>query len=252
MLQVAHAASSPSRRGISYDDLVRPRDADPGHMPRLASSGEVVHFQNADVRLDPDVVLFGDGEEARVAAWLRPLDGEMINPAWLVAMRDILPPAVFSRTSRPVKAATIEYIVHLATGEPSVPQDEYVYLACRSPLSTEGFAVADADAGTRPHSPRTRSSDAACWHMSRRVRSAQRRLRDHNPIGWQVTPQIKGGSFFAQSRYSGHVAAARPIMTGDEWAAADIDRPPTPDDVTITLDGRRIDSKKRRSPGWPR
>jgi acyl-CoA thioesterase len=144
VLQVAHAASSPSRPGISYDDLVRPRDADPGHMPRFASSGEVVHFQNADVRLDPDVVLFGDGEKARVAAWLRPLDGEMIDAAWLVAMCDILPPAVFSRTSGPVKAATIEYVVHLATGQPSVPQDEYVYLSCRSPLSTEGFAVEDA------------------------------------------------------------------------------------------------------------
>ncbi|HEY6426847.1 MAG TPA: acyl-CoA thioesterase domain-containing protein, partial [Acidimicrobiales bacterium] len=52
VLQVAHAASSPSRPGISYDDLVRPRDADPGAMPRFGSSGEVVHFQNADVRLD--------------------------------------------------------------------------------------------------------------------------------------------------------------------------------------------------------
>jgi acyl-CoA thioesterase len=144
VLQVAHAASSPSRPGISYDDLVRPRDADPGPIPRFASSGEVVHFQNADVRLDPDVVLFGDGEKARVAAWLRPLDGEMIDAAWLVAMCDILPPAVFSRTSGPVKAATIEYVVHLATGQPSVPQDEYVYLSCRSPLSTEGFAVEDA------------------------------------------------------------------------------------------------------------
>ena len=41
------------------------------------------------------------------------------------------------------------------------------------------------------------------------------------------------------------MAAVRPIMTGDEWAAADIDRPPTPDDVTITLDGRRIDSKEK-------
>ncbi|HEY6427563.1 MAG TPA: hypothetical protein VIX84_10040, partial [Acidimicrobiales bacterium] len=139
-----HAASSPSRPGISYDDLVRPRDADPGAMPRFGSSGEVVHFQNADVRLDADVVLFGDGEKARVAAWLRPLDGEMIDAAWLVAMCDILPPAVFSRTSGPVKAATIEYVVHLATGEPSVPQDEYVYLSCGSPLSTEGFAVEDA------------------------------------------------------------------------------------------------------------
>jgi hypothetical protein len=34
-------------------------------------------------------------------------------------------------------------------------------------------------------------------------------------------------------------------MTGDEWAAADVGRSPTPDDVTITLDGRRIDSKEK-------
>jgi acyl-CoA thioesterase len=34
--------------------------------------------------------------------------------------------------------------VHLATGEPSVPPGEYVYLSCRSPLSDEGFAVEDA------------------------------------------------------------------------------------------------------------
>ena len=46
-------------------------------------------------------------------------------------------------------------------------------------------------------------------------------------------------------RYRGHMAAVRPIMTGDEWAAAVIDSPPTPDDVTITLDGRRIDSKEK-------
>jgi hypothetical protein len=34
-------------------------------------------------------------------------------------------------------------------------------------------------------------------------------------------------------------------MTGDEWAAANVGRRPTPDDVTITLDGRRIDSKAK-------
>jgi hypothetical protein len=41
------------------------------------------------------------------------------------------------------------------------------------------------------------------------------------------------------------MASARPIMIGDKWAAADVGRPPTPDDVTITLDGRRIDSKEK-------
>lgn len=144
VLQVAHAASSTTRPGLAYDDHVRPRDADPGDAPRFSSSDGVGHFQNADVRLDPDVVLFGGGHEAFVAAWLRPLEGEPIGAAWLVAMCDLLPPAVFSRTGGPVAAATIEYVVHLAAAEPWVPPGEYVYLSCRSPLSNEGFAVEDA------------------------------------------------------------------------------------------------------------
>jgi acyl-CoA thioesterase len=144
VLQVAHASSSTPRPGLAYDDHVRPRDVGPGDTPRFASSGGVGHFQNAEVRLDPDRVLFGGAAEAWVAAWLRPLQGEPIDAAWLVAMCDLLPPAVFSRTTSPVKAATIEYVVHLATDDPSVPPDEYVYLSCHSPLSDEGFAVEDA------------------------------------------------------------------------------------------------------------
>ena len=144
VLQVAHAASSTTRPGIAYDDYVRPREAGPGDAPRFASSTGVGHFQNLDVRLDPDIAPFGGGDEARVAAWIRPLESEPMDAAWLVAMCDLLPPAVFTRTTGPVKAATIEYVVHLATGEPSVPAGEFVYLSCRSPLSSEGFAVEDA------------------------------------------------------------------------------------------------------------
>jgi acyl-CoA thioesterase len=144
LLQVAHAVSSPPWPGLSYDDYVHPRGADPGDAPRFAPPGGAGHFRNTDVRLDPDVVPFGGGDKAWVAAWLRPLDGDAIDAAWLVAMCDVLPPAVFSRTNGPVKAATIEYVVHLATGEPSVPAGDHVYLSCRSPLSNEGFAVEDA------------------------------------------------------------------------------------------------------------
>lgn len=144
VLQVAHAASSTSRQGLAYDDYVRPRDADPGDTPRFVSSGGVGHFQNADVRLDPDHVLFGGSARARVAAWLRPLADEPIDAAWLVAMCDLLPPAVFSRTTGPTPAASIEYVVHLAASEPGVAPGDYVYLSCHSPLSEEGFAVEDA------------------------------------------------------------------------------------------------------------
>ena len=37
------------------------------------------------------------------------------------------------------------------------------------------------------------------------------------------------------------------VLTAEEWIAATrtISRPPTPDDVSITLDGRRLDSKEK-------
>jgi acyl-CoA thioesterase len=144
VLQVAHAVSSTPWPGLTYDEHIRPRDADPGDTPRFTAPEGIAHFQNTEVRLDPDVIPFGEADEAWVAAWLRPLDGESIDAAWVVAMCDVLPPAVFSRTTGPVKAATVEYVVHLATGQPSLPPGEHVYLSCRSPLASEGFAVEDA------------------------------------------------------------------------------------------------------------
>ena len=59
-------------------------------------------------------------------------------------MCDILPPAVFTRTTGPVKAATLEYVVHIATACRALPTGDHAYLSCRAPLSSEGFAVEDA------------------------------------------------------------------------------------------------------------
>ena len=68
----------------------------PARRPRFASPDGVGHFQNADVRLDPTASCSPADDEAWVAAWLRPLEGEPIDAAWLVAMCDLLPPAVFA------------------------------------------------------------------------------------------------------------------------------------------------------------
>jgi hypothetical protein len=40
---------------------------------------------------------------------------------------------------------------------------------------------------------------------------------------------------------------AKPVLTGEQWVAAanQNDRPPTSEDVTVTLDGRRLDSKEK-------
>ena len=145
VLQVAHAASSTTRPGLAYDDHVRPRDADPGDTPRFASSGGrralPERRRAARPRRRPVRRRTTKRGSRRGCAHSR---ANRSTAAWLVTMCDLLPPAVFSRTTGPVAAATIEYVVHLATGEPSVPPGEYVYLSCRSPLSNEGFAVEDA------------------------------------------------------------------------------------------------------------
>ena len=49
--------------------------------------------------------------------------------------------AVFEVEAAPIRAHHAEL---LATGAPHLPPGEHVYLSCRSPLSSEGFAVEDA------------------------------------------------------------------------------------------------------------
>jgi acyl-CoA thioesterase len=140
---VAHAVSASPRPGLIYDEHLRPCDADPGSAPAFVPNPPVGHFANVEVRLDPEIAIFSGRNEAVMAAWLRPLDGEPIDTAWVVAMCEVLPPAVFSRTTGPVNAASLEFVVHLGTGTLRVDPNAYVYLSCRSPFAAEGFAVED-------------------------------------------------------------------------------------------------------------
>lgn len=138
---VAHTVSAPTRPGLAYDERVRPRSADPGRAPVFVPEPPVPHFANAEVRLDPDTAPFTGQDASVMAAWLRPLDGDVVDAAWVVAMCEVLPPAVFSRTAGPVNAASLEFVVHLATGAPHLEPGTYAYLSCRSPFAAEGFAV---------------------------------------------------------------------------------------------------------------
>jgi hypothetical protein len=142
---VAHAVSSPDRPGPAYDVVARP-DAvvtGPGSAPLFVPPSGPGHFANAEVRMHPSIVPFGGGDDAFVAAWVRPLADEPIDIAWVVAMCDVLPPAVFSRMTGPVGAASIVYVVHLNVAQPSLAGGGYAYVESRSPLSSGGFAVED-------------------------------------------------------------------------------------------------------------
>ena len=137
-----------SANSLDYDDhRPRPRPARPPRATPRFLAEPVRHFEQVEVVMDPDVVPYSGGGAAWLAAWLRPLDDEPVDTAWLIAACDILPPASFSMTAGPTRAATLDYTVHLPLADPSlrVSPGTYVYLDCRSPRAADGMAVENGE-----------------------------------------------------------------------------------------------------------
>jgi acyl-CoA thioesterase len=146
-LVLVRTTSAGATAGLVYDDhRPRPRPAaPPAGAERFDTEGLVRHFDEVEVIMDPDVVPFSGAGQAWLAAWLRPLAGEPVDTAWLVMACDVLPPASFSRTTGPTRAATLDYTLHLPVADPAahVAVGEHVFLDCRSPLAADGLAVED-------------------------------------------------------------------------------------------------------------
>lgn len=146
-LVLVRATSAGSAEGLAYDDHPpRPGPAaPPAGSPRFEAEGLVRHFEQVEVTMEPSIVPFSGSGSARLAAWLRPLDGEPVDAFWLVMAGDVLPPASFARTTGPTRAATLDYTVHLPVADPGrcVAPGEHVFLDCRSPLAVDGMAVED-------------------------------------------------------------------------------------------------------------
>ena len=147
LLLLASAICGQGRGGPTYSDLEVGRPpTPPPDQPQFVPSGVAVgHFVNADIFMDPDVVPFGAGDRSWVAGWLRPVGGEPVTLSWLACAADFFPPAVFSRTTGPVKAASIDYSLQFVTADPCrhVPHGGYVYAEMYSAVSAGGYAVED-------------------------------------------------------------------------------------------------------------
>jgi acyl-CoA thioesterase len=147
VLLVAATFATPTTGGLRWDEHRRPRRTGPApvDLPRFAGVGKVNHFHQVDVRLDPDVVPFSGRGSAWIGAWMRPLDGEPVDVPWLVAAGDVLPPASFSRTSGPTRAASIDYTIYFATADPAarVPVGADLYVETHAMLAADGMVVED-------------------------------------------------------------------------------------------------------------
>jgi acyl-CoA thioesterase len=140
---VARFHHSTPWEGLEFSDAQpsarKPDDAIRLQVPRPA------HLNNAETYLHPDTALFVGANRAEWRAWSRPIDGGSFNAAWLTMFGDYFPPAVFARTTAPVRAVTIEYSIQIHSAAASWTLADGDYLAARMHTfhSHDGFAVED-------------------------------------------------------------------------------------------------------------
>lgn len=73
----------------------------------------VRHFEQAEGRLDPVSVPFSDGPRARLAGYLRPIEGRAVDAAWLAMASDWFPPPAFVRLAPPAGGISIDLTTHI-------------------------------------------------------------------------------------------------------------------------------------------
>lgn len=103
------------------------------------------HLNNTETYLHPDTAPFSGHDRSEWIAWGRPLEGGRIDPAWLTMYGDYFPPAVFARSTTPVRAVTIEYSIqiHSTASHWDLADDELLAARMHTFHSADGFAVED-------------------------------------------------------------------------------------------------------------
>jgi acyl-CoA thioesterase len=145
----ASGVAATRRGGLSFNDVVRPSASFagvPAGATRFTGPNPGEHFEQFDLRLEPELSIFGGHDHARVAGWIRPLNpGEIVDAPWLICATDVMPPSMVFRTTQPVQAASVEMSVQLTRGNLStaVPSGAFVYGEMICSVSAEGFAVED-------------------------------------------------------------------------------------------------------------
>ena len=130
--------------GLDYSD-VPPPPAKHDDAVRLEFPPPGASQQRRDVPPPRHRPCWAGRTAAEWVAWSRPLHGGTFDAAWLTMFGDYFPPAVFTRTTAPVRAVTIEYSIqiHSATGTWTLGDGEYLAARMHTFHSHDGFAVED-------------------------------------------------------------------------------------------------------------
>jgi len=125
--------------GRAWAEPVLDRPAPRAECVPFTPPPSVRHFAQAELLLDRSTIPVGDGSSARIAGYVRALEGRAADAAWLAVIGDYFPPSPFRRFDPPIGGVSIDYTIHIH-GVPGSDHDwlEGVFV---SPTSAGGIAI---------------------------------------------------------------------------------------------------------------
>lgn len=117
-------------------DLPRPEACVPIDPPT-----GVAHFGRAEALLDPDSLPFSGGDRAAIRGHVRPLEGRLVDGAWLAMASDWFPPPAFVRLTPPTGGVSVDLTTHIHRPFLVLDEDEWLTGAFEVTVSTGGLAV---------------------------------------------------------------------------------------------------------------
>ena len=129
-----------AREGVEWNTPVH-LDLPPRDECVRMEGGRVSHFERVDGLLDPGSLPFSSGDRAMVRGYLRPLDGDRVDAAWLAMATDWFPPPAFVRLEPPTGGISIDLTTHIHRPDVELADDEWLIGSFEVETSSAGLAV---------------------------------------------------------------------------------------------------------------
>jgi acyl-CoA thioesterase len=100
----------------------------------------VASFGRFELRFDPERMPFA-GDRAHTGGYVRPLEGRLVDAAWLVMAADCFPPPAFARVEPPIGGMSIDFTVHLHRSQLALGDDGWLAGSFEIHDSAGGLAV---------------------------------------------------------------------------------------------------------------
>ncbi|MFE6624944.1 acyl-CoA thioesterase [Streptomyces sp. NPDC057740] len=133
------------RPGPSYGGSPLPRVPGPRDCPRLDLPAELSPFASQlEIRPATDDLPLAGGDKAELTAWIRFLDGRLLDAPAAVTLTDVLPPALYARWRTPRPVPTAELTVHLTDAFDEAVHEGWSLVRIRTEQAGGGWAVDDS------------------------------------------------------------------------------------------------------------